>query len=210
VGCVLCTTLSENPEHGGKACSCEMMGTRQLASPHGCCNAERCLPRHVAGDGALSCAQSCRPRRPQCPKRASARRPALSAPCRRPPSSPEALWPLHSGRCMSCGPTRCPCRRSPSRMSCWRSSSSSSPPKSAVARHVLDARLSDEDRGVAAHAVAASALPLRLLDQQRRRRGPHSPPSGRPQRGCRGYICPPGARALYSTRAPTSETTRAS
>jgi len=103
VGCVLCTTLSENPEHGGKACSCEMMGTRQLASPHGCCNAERCLPRHVAGDGALSCAQSCSPRRPKCPKRASARRPARSAPSRRLPSSLGAVLGHCSGRCRSRG-----------------------------------------------------------------------------------------------------------
>jgi len=31
VGCALCTTLSENPEHGGEACSC-VMGMCHLAA----------------------------------------------------------------------------------------------------------------------------------------------------------------------------------
>jgi len=86
---------------GGGMLMCD--GYVPPCSPHGCSNAARCLPRHVAGDGALSCAQSCRPRRPQCPKRGSAHRPARSSPCRRPPSSPGALFGRCSGRCGNCG-----------------------------------------------------------------------------------------------------------
>jgi len=104
--------------------------------PASCCRGSGALLRPNPATPAPDLPQTCQ-------------RTSASAQRALPPPSVVAwgsLWPLHSGRCVNCGPTRCPCRRGPSQMSCWRINSSSSPPESAVVRLVLDARPSDGPR----------------------------------------------------------------